>query len=64
MARITFPIQKASVSQKKRTALIGQGQRMSNWFYNVAQLDDVPEWIRRDAKELVDAWDKIKLVED
>lgn len=42
-----------------RTALIGQGQRMSNWLFNLKQLSDVPEKYREEAKMLQERWDEI-----
>jgi hypothetical protein len=59
MTKAIFP-QKRSISQAKRTALIGQGQRMSNWLYNIKQESSTPERLREEAKLLQEAWDRIK----
>lgn len=55
---VTFPAQKIN-RRKTRTALIGQGQRMSNWLFNLKQSNDVPQWVRDEAKNLQEAWDTI-----
>jgi hypothetical protein len=53
-----FPAQKIKRTST-RTALIGQGQRMSNWLYNIAQEKEVPERYREEAKLLQQVWDRI-----
>ena len=55
----TFPVQRIT-RQKIRTELLGQGQRMSNWLYNLKQSSEVPKWVRDEAEYLQVAWDEIK----
>ncbi len=46
---------------KKYAELILCGQRMSNWLYNIAQMDkQIPGELRAQAKELQLDWDKVK----
>lgn len=56
---VTFPVQKIN-RRKIRTELLGQGQRMSNWLYNIKQEKELPERYRREAEQLQKAWDEIK----
>jgi len=55
----TFPVQQIT-RRKIRTELLGQGQRMSNWLYNLKQSSEVPKWVRDEAEYLQVAWDEIK----
>jgi len=58
-----FPVQtsdRRKVSQKRRTALIGQGQRMSNWMYNMKQSERLPDDIRQELRLMQEDWDAIK----
>lgn len=59
MTKTIFPAQSSKVGVKKRTALIGQGQRMSNWLFNIKQDRSLPERIRQEAELLQKAWDEI-----
>lgn len=58
MAKTVFPAQQIN-RRKIRTALIGQGQRMSNWLYNMKQSSKIPADIREEMRMLQEAWDKI-----
>jgi hypothetical protein len=60
MSKAIFPVQQITRT-KTRTALLGQGQRMSNFLYNLAQQSNVPQDWRDGAKMLVEAWDALKL---
>jgi hypothetical protein len=53
-----FPAQQIS-RRKIRTELIGQGQRMSNWLFNLKQSARVPQDVRDEARMLQEAWDGI-----
>lgn len=58
MSKATFPAQQID-RRKIRTALIGQGQRMSNWLYNIKQDSRLPKDVTEGARLLQEAWDKI-----
>jgi hypothetical protein len=60
MAKTIFPAQSSKMPQKQRTALIDKGQRMSNWLYNIAQENAIPEQYREEAKRLYRMWDDVQ----
>ena len=55
----TFPVQQIT-RHKVRTALLGQGQRMSNWLFNMKQDSTIPQRYREEAERLQKAWDELK----
>jgi hypothetical protein len=56
---VTFPVQKIT-RRKARTALLGQGQRMSNWMYNMKQSTRLPDDIREELRMMQEEWDQLK----
>jgi hypothetical protein len=58
MSKSVFPVQQIN-RRKIRTALIGQGQRMSNWLYNMKQSSKIPGDIREEMRRLQEEWDRI-----
>jgi hypothetical protein len=56
---VIFPAQKIT-RMKTRTALIGQGQRMANWMYNMKQSSRLPAEIREELRMMQEEWDKLK----
>jgi hypothetical protein len=55
---VTFPAQQIT-RRKTRTALIGQGQRMSNWMFNMKQSPKLLPDIREELRLMQEAWDKL-----
>ena len=58
MTKSIFPAQKIN-RRKIRTELIGQGQRMSNWLFNMKQSNRIPADVREEMKFLQEDWDAI-----
>ena len=49
---------KLSIHQLRE--LMNQGQRMSNWMYNVVQLRECPKHWAAEMKLMVEAWDTLR----
>jgi hypothetical protein len=47
--------------RKQRDELIRIGAMMSNLCYNVKQMHQMPEIVRRSAQELQESWDKVRM---
>ncbi len=52
--------ERTKATRDRRERMLIQGQRMSNWFYNMSQSVSIPDMIRIDMKRMCDDWDKIK----
>lgn len=58
--------ERESVARKPRLSvhqlreLVNQGQRMSNWLYNINQWASVPAELREEARMLQESWDNIR----
>ncbi|HWR35982.1 MAG TPA: hypothetical protein VN622_08960 [Clostridia bacterium] len=48
------------MSMKPLAELLHKGARMSNLLYNIAQLKDLPQQLRDDARRLQLEWDAAK----
>lgn len=55
---VTFPAQKIT-RRKARTALIGQGQRMANWMFNMKQSQRLSPEIREELRLMQEEWDNL-----
>jgi hypothetical protein len=58
VSKVTFPAQQIT-RRKTRTALIGQGQRMANWMFNMKQSTRLPDDVREELRLMQESWDAL-----
>jgi hypothetical protein len=55
---VSTDAKRLTVSQLRK--LVNQGQRMSNWLYNIRQENELTERYREEATALLESWDSLR----